>query len=134
MQRFLVAMLLGALLLTSCSGSKADVSATAARQLDPKIAEVRAAAGAGQTDEAKAKLAELRSLVTELEDKGELDSPGARRVLDAAAGVEQQLDVFTTTTASTTSTTTTTAPDEDSDETTTVETRKSRGKGKGNDD
>lgn len=91
-----VALIVG--VLGGCGGTSSGIGDTASRSLEPRIAEVRAAAEAGQADAVRAKLAEIRAEVATLRERGNLSEAGAARVLGAVAGVEAQLPLITKTT------------------------------------
>ena len=121
MRRLLLVIAVVAM-VSGCGGASPGIGETAARSLEPKIADVRAAAEAGRPDAVKAKLAELRAEVDALREQGKLTEAGAARILGAAGDVEENLTLITTTTAQPRSATTqpraatTTQPDNKDDE------------------
>lgn len=91
----------GALVLASlvgCADEPRAVSDTAAEELQPRVAEIRALAGARQPEQVTAELAELRLVVEDLQRRDELSEQGAQEVLAAADAVAAQLGLITTTT------------------------------------
>lgn len=91
----------GALVLASlagCADEPSALSGTAAEELQPRVAEIRALAGARQPDQVTAKLDELRLVVEDLQRRDELSEQGAQEVLAAADAVGAQLGLITTTT------------------------------------
>jgi predicted nucleic acid-binding protein len=86
------------LALASCGSTKPSISKDAAAQLQAKVSEIRVLAAARHASQVAAKLAELRVQVDQLRQAGDLTSPAAQAILDAAAAVEQNLPLITTTT------------------------------------
>ena len=98
--RHLVLLVAAVSVFSGCGGAGRGIGDTASRSLEPTIAEVRAAAEAGQPDTVRAKLGELREQVKALREQGSLDEVEAARLLAAAGDVEGNLTLITTTTAS----------------------------------
>ena len=93
MRRRLLATLVAAVVAVTVAGcgSGEGVGQAASAALTPQVAAVRAAAEAGNRDQALASLAVLRQSVARLRTSGDLTQEGAATVLEAAAGVEAQL-------------------------------------------
>lgn len=87
-----------AVALGACGSGKADVSDVARNELAPRVAEIRELADAKQADHVRAKLAELRLMIDDLLQRGELTGQGADDIRAAAANIESQLNLITTTT------------------------------------
>lgn len=85
-------------LMAGCGGDNPDISDAAAADLQPRAAEIRNLAGQRHADQVAAKLAEMRSLVDDLVQRGELSDRAAREILAAAGEVQGQLVLITTTT------------------------------------
>jgi hypothetical protein len=105
--RVAVASLL--LLAPACGDGGTDVTEAASARLQPQVQALREAAATGNPDAANHELDDLRRLVGELSSTGELGDDGARRILDAAERVEDNLALLATTTTTTSTTTTTTS-------------------------
>lgn len=84
--------------LGGCAGDDPDVSDTAAEALQPRVAEIRELAVQRRADQVTTKLAELRLVIEDLRQRGELSEQGAEDVLAAADAVQGQLALITTTT------------------------------------
>ena len=84
-------LLLLLLLLVGCGKEGAGVSQSASAALDPQVRQVRVAATNGDPAGAARELAELRRMVADLRQRGELSESAAARVLAAAAEVEARL-------------------------------------------
>lgn len=87
-----------AVALAACGSDKADVSDVARNELQPRVAEIRELADAKQADQVQAKLTELRLVIGDLLQRGELTGQGADDLRAAATNIESQLDLITTTT------------------------------------
>ena len=122
MRRLLLVVTLVVSVFSACGGADPGLNDAAARSLEPRIAQVRAAAEARQPDVVKAKLAEIRSEVEALQRQGKLTEAGAARIVEAVGGVEGNLTLITSTTTIPLPTTTlprraaTTQPDKDDQE------------------
>ena len=95
MMRRLTFLLL--LLLVGCGQEGAGIGESASAALAPQVQQVRAAATSGDRAGAARELAELRQMVTDLRQRGELSESAAARVLAAAAEVEARLGAGITT-------------------------------------
>ncbi|MDQ4088873.1 MAG: hypothetical protein M3163_00975 [Actinomycetota bacterium] len=93
MTRRLLATLVAAVVAVTVAGcgSGEGVGQAASTALTPQVAAVRAAAEAGNRDQALSGLAVLRQTVARLRTSGDLTQEGAATVLEAAADVEAQL-------------------------------------------
>jgi len=98
------------LVLAGCGESTSGIGQTAASQLGPQVEQVKAAAISGDRASAAAKLAQLRTSVTDLRQGNQLSEAGAARVLAAAAEVEAQLGAPAPQTVTTVAPTSGTAP------------------------
>lgn len=97
-------------ILGACGGDQPDLSTSASAVLQERVAEIRTLAEAREADAVIAKVDELRSLVEQLRDDGEISADAAERILASVAAVSENVATITTTT------TTTAPPDEDEDE------------------
>ena len=95
--------------LASCGGSDA-LSRPAAARLQPPVAAIRAAAAGDDRAGATAAVAELRTVVADLRQTGEISGQQASEILAAGAQVESQLALLSVPPPETT--TTTTEPDD----------------------
>lgn len=84
--------------LGACTSDDADVSDAARSELQPRVVEIRELADARQAEHVQTKLTELRVVVDDLQQRGELTRQGAEDVRAAAASIESQLQLITTTT------------------------------------
>jgi hypothetical protein len=89
MKKVLLAVVLAALVASGCS--RAGIGADASAILAPEVAQVRAAAEAGNRSQAAQALAKLKASVGELVKTGKLSDAQAQAVLDAATQVEANL-------------------------------------------
>ena len=80
------------LVLVGCGQEGAGIGDTASAALQPQVQQVRAAATSGDRAGAARELAELRQMVTDLRQRGDLSESAAAKVLAAAAEVEAQLE------------------------------------------
>lgn len=112
MKRLLALVVVAGVLVAGCGDENSDVSDSAAAELQPRVAEIRQLAGQRQADQVAAKLAQLRSRVTDLVQRGELSERAGQEIVASLDGVQGQLALITTTTT----TTTTPPPPRDSDE------------------
>ena len=106
MSRLLLVLGLVVSVFSACGGADPGINDAAARSLEPRIAQVRAAAEARQPDVVRARLAELRSEVEALRRQGRLTEAGAARIVGAVGGVEDNLMLITSTTTAPRPTTT----------------------------
>jgi hypothetical protein len=113
--------------LAACGGDEPALEPQAADSLRARVAAVRAAARAGDSDEARSALAGFSRELDALEDAGAVRSDRAMELHAAAADVEEALATVPATT-----TTTAPPPDEDDDEDE-DEDEGDRKKGKGRD-
>lgn len=98
-----LALASAAVLPLACSGDDdAAISETAAIELQPRVAEIRQLATAGQPEAALAKVAELDAVLDDLVERDELSAGAAAAVLDQAHAVADELQHVTTTTTATT--------------------------------
>lgn len=79
--------------LTTCARSEID--AQASRNLQARVDAIRAAADAGDIEQAQLLLGQLERAVSRLERRGELSASRASEILDAAASVTAALDAAT---------------------------------------
>lgn len=108
MRRRLVPIMVLLAGLVACGGGRSGISDTAAAQLGPHVARIRAAAG--DPPAASAELDGLRVAVDELRRTGELSEAAAARVLAAGAEVEARLAGLTPPPTTTWADTTTSTP------------------------
>ncbi len=87
--------------LGSCGKEDGGLSDAASALLAPRVEAIKAAAAAGDRATAEAEAARLRQTLEELKTAGTIDTDEATRVLEALAGVEQQLGLIPTTTTTT---------------------------------
>ena len=103
-------------LIGGCGGDDERIPEAVSAELQDHVAAVRVAAVAGDRPLAEQRLAELRGAVEAARSADELSAPAAAEILEAADGVETQLDLLapavpaTTTTSAPPVTTTTTTP------------------------
>lgn len=84
--------------LGGCSSDQPAMPEAAAIELSERVAQVRAAAGAGDVDSARARLGEIGTVVEDLRSGGEISEPDAARIAAATTDVDQGLGLLTTTT------------------------------------
>jgi hypothetical protein len=115
-----------AVALTACAGDDSNrMSASAAAELETAVHDVRVAVDAHDDATATARLADLRTRVTELATTNNVTSARALQIFDAITALEAQLaqratTTTTTTAPPTTTTTTTTRPPTTTGSTTTT--------------
>jgi hypothetical protein len=122
--------------LAGCGEQDHRLPDEASALLVPRVEAIRSAAAGGDRATAQAEAGRVRQTLSDLRAAGTIDASEADTVLQALAGVEQQLGLLPEpTTTTTATTTTTTAPpaqvdgkDGDKDE------PKKKGKGEGRDD
>jgi hypothetical protein len=125
--------------LVACGADTAEISPSAATELDTVVAEVREAVDAGDVERARELLSALRTTVVELTTTGGVTSDRALEINQAIAALDEQLGQVTTTTEAPATTTeaptTTRAPATTTTvSTTTTDAPERPGKGKGRDD
>ena len=89
----MVAYLLLVVALAGCGGEAADLSDPAARDLQARVGQVRAAASAGDRAGVATALAGLRSAVAQHRSQGQVGEERAAGILSAAADVEANLSL-----------------------------------------
>lgn len=87
--------------VAACGNGQPTTSGPAV-ELSQRVQQVRAAAGAGDVDTARDRLAELRTAVEDLRTRGEITDDDAARIGAATTEVDQGLDLLTTTTTAST--------------------------------
>ena len=92
MRRLGILLVLLPVLLAGCGQDGAGIGQSASAALDPQVQQVRDAATSGDHAGAARELAELRQMVADLRQQGELSESAAARVLAAAAEVEARLE------------------------------------------
>lgn len=90
----MVAYLLLVVALAGCGGEAADLSDPAARDLQARVGQVRAAASAGDRAGVATALAGLRSAVAQHRSQGQVGEERAAGILSAAADVEANLSLL----------------------------------------
>lgn len=95
MRRALLACAVAAILANAgCGQTDADISREASAVLAPQVAAIRSAAVGENRTQAARQLTGLRESVAELTRTGKLSQDAARKILDAAAEVEDNLDLI----------------------------------------
>jgi outer membrane biosynthesis protein TonB len=97
MRRALLAGAVAAILATAgCGQTDANISREASAVLAPQVSAIRSAAVGENRTQAARELTSLRESVAELTRTGKLSQDSARKILDAAAEVEDNLDLIPT--------------------------------------
>jgi outer membrane biosynthesis protein TonB len=97
MRRALLAGAVAAILATAgCGQTDANISREASAVLAPQVSAIRSAAVGENRTQAARELTSLRESVAELTRTGKLSQDAARKILDAAAEVEDNLDLIPT--------------------------------------
>jgi hypothetical protein len=97
MRRALLAGAVAASLATAgCGQTDANISREASAVLAPQVSAIRSAAVGENRTQAARELTSLRESVAELTRTGKLSQDSARKILDAAAEVEDNLDLIPT--------------------------------------
>jgi|SRR5688572_27675667 len=99
-RRALAAAALGLVALGGCGGF-GGISSSASADLTSRVAEVRAAVADGDRDAAEQALSDLRLVVLNLSQRGELTEDKADAILDATTDVRATLSLMPTTTTTT---------------------------------
>ena len=96
-------VVVAALGLAGCARGTPAISNNASKSLQAKVAQIRTAASAHDAPAVAAEVAALRAQVADLSRRHQLSAAAARKILDAATAVDENLSVITTTTTATTS-------------------------------